>query len=102
MFAVRAALVRSERVTIWRNNSGFDRDRKVRFGLGIGSADLVGLVHGTGRFVGVEVKTPSGRLSPEQRLWGDVVERHGGLYVVARSVDDALAALDRAAGGATE
>jgi len=49
-----------------------------------------------GRFVGVEVKSPSGRLSIEQRLWGDAVTRaHGGYYVV-RSGVDAVAALELA------
>jgi hypothetical protein len=40
------------------------------------------------RFLSVEVKTPTGRLSPEQETWRQAVLKAGGIAVVARSVDD--------------
>jgi len=90
LHAVRAALVATGRVTIWRCNGGVDVDRGVRYGLGVGAADLIGLLVPSGRFLGVEIKTPVGRLSMEQKLWGETVRRGGGVYIVARSAADAL------------
>ena len=97
--AIRDALVTSGRVMVWRNNSGMLRavhGRVVRFGLGLGSADLIGLVRGSGRFFALEVKTPRGTASPEQRAWIGAVEAAGGFARVVRSVDEAMAALDEA------
>ena len=97
--AIRNALVTSGRVMIWRNNSGMlraEHGRVVRFGLGLGSADLIGLVRGTGRFFELEVKSPRGTASPEQRAWIAAVEAAGGFARVVRSVDEALAALEEA------
>lgn len=36
----------------------------------------------------VECKTGSGRESTEQKNWGDLVKKSGGIYGVARSVED--------------
>jgi hypothetical protein len=41
-----------------------------------------------GRFLGVECKGARGRLSPEQKAFGEAVAERGGVYVVARSVAD--------------
>lgn len=60
-------------------------------GLGPGSPDLVACVRG--RYVGLEVKTDTGRVSAEQRAWGDDLERAGGVYRVVRSVAEAIAAV---------
>lgn len=85
----------------WRNNIGVAERRgfTIRFGVGgPGGADLIGLFRG--RFVAIEIKTPTGRQSPEQRQFQQLVERKGGTYVVLRSVDDAerwLADQERAA-----
>ena len=62
-----------------------------RYGLAPGSADLVGLLNG--RFFALEVKTPTGRLRPEQKLWMELVRRAGGFAAVARSVDEARSAV---------
>lgn len=94
LFAAREALVATGQVLLWRNNTGFDRERKVKYGLGLGGADLVGLVRSSGKFLSVEVKTPPGRLSPEQRLWREAVQSAGGVYILARSVDEALRGLE--------
>jgi hypothetical protein len=44
-------------------------------------------------FTSVEVKTATGRLRPEQRVWLDAVQSAGGIAGVVRSVDDARALL---------
>lgn len=77
----------------WRNNVGvavFD-NRKVRFGLCKGSADLIGMYRG--RFVAIETKTEIGRLSSDQRRFRDLVEMKRGIYGVVRSAKQATAFL---------
>lgn len=43
-----------------------------------------------GRFVGIEVKTATGKLRDSQRELHGRVERAGGLVIVARCVDDVM------------
>ncbi len=77
-----------------RNNQGVAdiRGYKVRFGCwNPGGGDLLGLFRG--RYIEVEVKTPTGRQSPEQRQHQHMVESKGGLYFIVRSEDDARAVL---------
>jgi len=89
---------------VFRNNTGTLKDangRPVQFGLCKGSADLIGwrTVTVTPEMVGtqvavflsIEVKTPTGRLRPEQQQWLDAVQAAGGIAGVARSVQDARA-----------
>lgn len=91
---------------LFRNNTGVLRDqhgRPVQFGLAKGSADLIGwrtvtitpdMVGTTvAVFLSIEVKTPTGRLRPEQQQWLDAVQAAGGIAGVARSVSDAEALL---------
>lgn len=108
MHACRAALVETGRVMLWRNSVGADITRGVKYGLGLGSADLVGLLSGasacphcggpvrTGRFVGFEIKAPRGVVEPNQILWHSAVRAASGFVAVVRSPDAALEALDRA------
>lgn len=102
MFEIRHALVSTSRVMLWRSNTGFDRERKVHYGLGLGGPDLVGLLVGSGRFVGFEIKTPTGSLSSNQRAWHAAVRANGGFVAVVRCVDGALEALARAESGAAQ
>lgn len=103
---IRLAVAQLDGVVLWRNNVGVGRvgrsNAPVRFGLAVGSADLVGLVtmsDGTGRFVAMEVKTASGSLSDEQVRWLRLVRGLGGYAVVVRSVEDAMAAVEAARRG---
>jgi hypothetical protein len=41
-----------------------------------------------GKFIGIEAKAGSGRLSPDQAEFGRLCIKNGGEYVVARSIDD--------------
>ena len=102
LFAVRRALVASGHVILWRNNTGFDRERRVKYGLGLGGADLVGVLRPAGRLIAFEVKTETGRLSREQRMWADVVRSAGGFVATVRSPEAALEALGRALAGANQ
>lgn len=46
--------------------------------------------------MGIEVKTMVGRQSKDQKNWQRNCERSGGLYILARSVEDVEAALREA------
>jgi hypothetical protein len=72
----------------------------VRFGLCVGSADLIGCLDG--RFIALEVKAASGRLRPEQERWIAFVRSIRGFAAVVRSEEEALAAIERARAGAFE
>lgn len=106
LHAVRAALTRTGRVQLWRSNTGVDLARGVRYGLGVGSADLIGLLSGAGpqrgRFTAFEVKSERGRATTEQAQWGASVRAAGGFYAIVRSPESALEALTRAEHGACE
>lgn len=97
MDAIFLALGSTGEILLHRNNCGMAWMRNgspVKFGVGNpGGSDLVG-VH-RGRAVYVEIKTPTGRQSVEQKRFQQCVERHGGIYIILRSVDDALAWLAR-------
>lgn len=73
---------------LWRSNTGVARmgKRKVRFGVP-GQADLTGVLPG-GIRLEIEVKSAVGRQSPEQLAYQAMIERFGGVYVLARSVGD--------------
>jgi hypothetical protein len=97
---------------VFRNNTGTLKDangRPVQFGLCKGSADLIGWTTRTvtqemvgqriAVFTSIEVKTPTGRLRPEQQQWLDAVQAAGGIAGVARSVEDAQRLTMRDQGG---
>lgn len=69
--AIRLALGRCADLVLWRNAA-------------------------VGVFVAFEIKTPRGRLTDEQRMFGELVQRRGGFFAVLRSVEDAEQALDQA------
>lgn len=62
----------------------------VKFGEA-GQNDLMGIVHG--RFVGVEIKSESGRQRTEQANWETAVRRAGGVSFVSRSPEHAVQVL---------
>lgn len=93
-------------IRAWSNAQG---GRKFRTGLGPGSADVIACVRletvegRLARFVAIEIKTPSGTTAKDraalQASWRDGVNRVGGYACVARSVDEAVAHVRRAAEG---
>jgi hypothetical protein len=87
---------------IWRNNTGALRDERgqlVRYGLCKGSADLIGLTTVTitpdmvgqtvAVFTAIEVKSATGRPTPEQEAFLAMVRQAGGRAGIARSIEDA-------------
>lgn len=101
---IRLAIGTRPDARLFRNQVGSLPDprsgRLVSFGLARGSADLIGWRTVTitpemvGRriavFTSIEIKTASGRLTPQQRSWLQAVHQAGGISGVARSVNDAL------------
>ena len=101
---IRLAVGSRSDLRLFRNQVGSLPDprtgRLVTFGLAKGSADLIGwrtivvTPEMVGRriavFTSIEVKTPTGRVRPEQQAWLGVVRGAGGIAGIARSVTDAL------------
>lgn len=89
--AVRIAL--SEYATVFRANvgSGVTYDgRHFETGLPKGFSDLFGFRHSDGKIFFIEVKTPSGHLSKDQKHFLEQMQNYGAIAGVARSVDDAI------------
>lgn len=79
---------------IWKNSTGAARahGRYLRWGLK-GSADIIGIGFG-GRFIAIECKTGQSRQKEHQRNFQNMVTSLGGIYIVARSVDDVRAMIN--------
>lgn len=91
----------------WRNNTGAapadykGKKRFIKYGA-TGSADIIGVLNG--RFVAIECKRPLGPRggtngsvqNSEQLVFQANVEAAGGIYIVARSVEDVAIGLKRA------
>ena len=100
---IRLALGSRTDLRLFRNQVGQLPDprtgRPVQFGLARGSADLIGwrIITITPGMVGsqvavftsIEVKTPTGRIQPEQYAWLNTVHQSGGIAGIARSIQDA-------------
>ena len=99
---IRVALNRTGRVRLLDNEVGFASQERVRYGLGNGSPDLVGVVRPYGRVFCIEVKTPAAYrrphhgLSADQQAWWRASSHWGVTGGVADSVDRALELLEAA------
>jgi hypothetical protein len=89
---LRAILLEAPKlgVTLFRNNVGVLEDvrgNKIRFGLCVGSSDLIGW-RNDGRFVAIECKSPGKKPTQEQQdfLWS--VRNGHGLSGIAYSIAD--------------
>lgn len=101
---IRLAVGTRSDLRLFRNSVGSLPDartgRLVTFGLAKGSADLIGwrtititrdmVGQQLAVFTSIEIKTPSGRITPQQRNWLHAVRTAGGIAGVARTVPDAL------------
>lgn len=101
---IRKEFGRLQNGRLLRHNVGalYDANgRLVRYGVP-GHPDLAGLIDThvecpscftpvplRGRWIGLEVKTDTGRIEPQQKLFHEMIERYGGLVAVVRSVDEA-------------
>lgn len=81
-------------VVVWRQNSGLyyvpdgrGGFRRVRAAIP-GAADITGLARG--RRLEIECKTATGKLSDDQIAFGRMILDNGGIYLVARSEEEAV------------
>lgn len=118
---IAAAIGAIPGLRVWRNNTGRGvvalspagdvalrqlvarrLARPIAFGLP-GSTDYLGLAacrcsscgSRTGRFVGLEVKSEHGRLSEQQRRFGEMVQSLGGIWITARTAEEARERIGR-------
>lgn len=102
-------------VRLMRNNCGGLYDRTgafVRYGLGVGTSDLIGFKTITitpemvgqkvAVFTAIEVKSERGRVRPKQQQFIAVVRKAGGIAGIARSEDDAATLLSGSCYDTTE
>jgi hypothetical protein len=82
------------RMRLWRANVGAARigNRLIRFGVP-GQADLTGIL-ADGRRLEIEVKSLTGRQTPQQVAFGRTIEKLNGIYILARCPDDVRQRLD--------
>lgn len=75
--------------------------RPIHYGI-VGETDIQGIVSverfidgkKIGVMLAIEVKTGTGRLNTDQEKWKAMILKFGGIYVEARSVEDALTAVN--------
>ena len=81
--------LRAKKIFHWRNNTGAVKtnNRMISFGKK-GSSDIFALHQG--RFYAIEVKSPKGEHRSSQKQFQSDVEVSGGIYILARSVDDVI------------
>jgi hypothetical protein len=108
--SLRLELGKRDDLVLWRNNVGLAwyragggrpvhcarcgasidlKETPVRYGLCVGSSDLIGVHAPTGRFVAVEAKFKT-KLSSEQQRFLALVEARGGVAVEAHSSADVV------------
>lgn len=93
---------------LFRNNNGVLQDKNgtyVRYGLCVGSSDLIGFTMREVRqedvgkkvaiFTALEVKTPTGRATKEQQDFINAVINAGGIAAIVRSTDEAIKAINK-------
>lgn len=68
-----------KRIVVWRISETINI---------IGFPDLLAIDPTDGKFVGIEVKTATGRVSSVQNAVHSIVRRSKGVVIVARSVED--------------
>lgn len=83
------ALLKAAGYLVFRNNSGRMGPRHTQFGLGVGSADIIGLLK-SGRFFAIECKVTKGKPSEAQLAWGVGVQKSGGRWGTATSPGQAI------------
>lgn len=84
----------------WSDTEDGLKSRRVTYGLETGSPDLVGVLTVAGPrgpvavWLGLEVKSSTGRVRPAQREWLAAAKRRGICAAVVRSVDEVRAVID--------
>jgi len=75
---------RNNNVGIWDANKKIYRKNPQQLK---GVCDIIGIMY-DGTFIGIEIKTGKDKLSPEQELFIQEIEKHNGLIFVVKSYDD--------------
>ena len=81
---------------VWRINAGQARSldgKRIIKGAPPGHPDIAGIL-ADGRWLGLEGKRPGERQSEGQRNFQRMIEGFGGVYLVARSAEEAIRLLD--------
>lgn len=118
--AIRLALGKRNDCVFWKNSTGMVEHasgHKQRYGLCVGSSDLIGIVKmpgdypGTdddvfgvdlGRFCALEIKQPGKYPTADQKTFLALVRKMGGFGAVVRSPEEAIAAVERCKRGMSE
>lgn len=96
---IRLALGQRDDIMLFRINVGKFRplngpqDRVIQ-SAPPGTPDLLGVIN-PGTALAIEVKDAKGKQRPEQVAFQKAWEARGGLYILARSVDDVLARIGK-------
>ncbi|MFA5990469.1 MAG: VRR-NUC domain-containing protein [Sphingomonas sp.] len=80
----------AKKIFHWRNNTGGTMvagNHFMKFGYP-GSPDIIAVVKG--QFIGIEVKDIKGKLNDNQEIFKEKLEKAGGLYIIAKSIDDIM------------
>ena len=102
---VRLVLGLDPDVVLWRNNVGsLERPAggRIRYGLAVGSSDLIGMVTAVfdgvrvARFLALEVKRPDNRPTQDQLSFLRLVQARGGVAAVVTSPSQAVAVVAQA------
>jgi len=94
---IRLALGRRTDIMMFRINVGkfrpLDGGPRVIQSAPEGTPDLLGVIT-PGRAFAIEVKAPRGTQRTVQIAWQNAWEKRGGIYILARSLDDVYKGLD--------
>lgn len=94
---IRLALGQRDDIMLFRINVGkfrpLDGGPRVIQSAPEGTPDLLGVIH-PGRAFAIEVKTDKGKQRTAQAAWQRAWEKRGGIYILARSVEDVYRGLD--------
>ena len=84
--------------TVARYNSGtfYEGGRYIRANTQRGQSDIQGTLKGSGKTIALEVKSATGRATPEQLQYLQTIRSAGGIGEVVRSVDDVIRILEAA------
>lgn len=98
---IRLEIGKLKNARLFRNNVGMING--VQFGLCVGSSDLIGFQSVTitpemvgqkvAIFTAIEVKTETGKVSPAQIKFTEMVNKFGGIGAIVRSVNEAVEVL---------
>ncbi len=97
--AVTSAAMRMSWYAVKEALEEFKHQRPITFGIP-GTADICGIIRAPdalrGRWIAIEAKIGSNTPSDEQVAWREMIENHGGIYILAYQVSDVYRGLSAA------